>query len=314
MLRKVAVWVVVCLLLVGASAVVGGFYLTKLALRPAVERDTEACYARFVENYPTLQGWADTLLSSGRLRPVMRTAEDGTQLEAWVIAADEPTDCTAVVVHGYTDHPFGMLQIAWIYHKHLGYNVLLPTLRYHGASGGEAIQMGWGDRLDVKEWIHCLPQLFGAEQRVVVHGISMGAATTMMLAGEADVPTAVRCYVEDCGYTSVWEQFCKELREDYHLPPFPILYVANCYCRLRYGWDFREASALDAVARAEAPMLFIHGEEDHYVPTAMVYPLYEHKSGVKELWVAPGSGHAWAFADHAEEYVERVCDFVSRYI
>ena len=61
-------------------------------------------------------------------------------------------------------------------------------------------------------------------------------------------------------------------------------------------------------------MLFIHGEEDHYVPTAMVYPLYEHKSGVKELWVASGSGHAWEFADHAEEYVERVCDFVSRYL
>lgn len=316
-MRKVAMWIVGVLGAVVVLTLIGGYYLVEVALRPAVERDAEACYARFAENYPTLRPWADALREAGTLRTTTLTAEDGTSLEAWVLPAAEPTDRTAVVVHGYTDHPFGMLQIAWIYHRHLGYNVLLPTLRFHGGSGGEAIGMGWNDRLDVRQWIDELPALFGGEQCVVVHGISMGAATTMMLAGEHALTPAVRCFVEDCGYMGVWEQFQKELKEDYHLPSFPILHAAHLICRLRFGWSFTEASALEAVRRCERPMLFIHGAEDHYVPTWMVHPLYHEKGGAKqdkELWVAPESGHAWAFADHPEEYIGRVRNFVERYM
>ena len=306
--------VVLCLIVVVIS-LVGGYYLTSLALRPSVERTDEACYARFAEHYPTLKPWADALRSSEQWREATLTTDDGVQLHGYLMMADTATNRTAVVVHGYTDHPFGMLQIAWIYRHHLGYNVLLPALRFHGKSGGTAVQMGWNDRLDLKRWIAEVPALFGGEQQVVVHGISMGAAATMMLSGEADLPTSVRCFVEDCGYSSVWEQFKKELKEDYHLPTFPILYAANCICRWRFGWDFKEASAIEAVRRSTRPMLFIHGEEDHYVPTAMAEPLYLAKGGAadeKELWLAPASGHAWSFADHPDEYVDRVRNFVTR--
>ncbi len=36
-------------------------------------------------------------------------------------------------------------------------------------------------------------------------------------------------------------------------------------------------------------MLFIHGDADSYVPTWMVYPLYEAKSEPKELMDCTGS-------------------------
>ena len=39
----------------------------------------------------------------------------------------------------------------------------------------------------------------------------MGAATTMMTAGE-DTPDQVKCFVEDCGYASVWDIFSNELK------------------------------------------------------------------------------------------------------
>ncbi len=315
-MRRMIIWVAAILGLLVLLSFVGGYYLTELALRPRFERNAERCYENFVENYPTLQSWGDSLRQAQNLTLEHLTAEDGTPLTAYRIMADKPTHRTAVVVHGYTDHPFGMLQIAWIYHR-MGYNILLPTLRYHGESGGDSIGMGWNDRLDVKAWIDQLPTLFGAEQQVVVHGISMGAATTMMLAGEADLTPAVRCFVEDCGYMGVWEQFQKELKEDYHLPPFPILHTANLICRWRFGWDFLEASSLEAVRRCERPMLFIHGSEDRYVPTWMVYPLYYEKGGAKEdkeKWIAPESRHAVSFADHPEEYIQRVKAFVGRYI
>ena len=60
-------------------------------------------------------------------------------------------------------------------------------------------------------------------------------------------------------------------------------------------------------------MLFIHGSKDTFVPTSMVYPLYEAKPQPKELWIAPGSGHAFAYRDHRKEYIRKVEAFVNRY-
>ena len=61
-------------------------------------------------------------------------------------------------------------------------------------------------------------------------------------------------------------------------------------------------------------MLFIHGDADDYVPTRMVYPLYEAKPGDKELWVVPGASHANSYRDNREEYTRRVGEFVGRYV
>ena len=148
---------------------------------------------------------------------------------------------------------------------------------------------------------------------MVVHGISMGAATTMMASGEPQRPY-VRCFVEDCGYTSVWDEFSKELKSSFGLPAFPLLYTASWLCDLKYGWNFREASALAQVAKCRLPMLFIHGDADDYVPTWMVRPLFEAKPGDKELWLVPGAGHAASYRDNREEYTRRVGEFVGKYI
>ena len=85
-------------------------------------------------------------------------------------------------------------------------------------------------------------------------------------------------------------------------------------CDLKYGWSFREASALRQVAKCELPMLFIHGDADDFVPTRMVYPLYEAKPGEKELWVVPGAAHAMSYRDNRAEYTRRVAEFVGRYV
>ena len=61
-------------------------------------------------------------------------------------------------------------------------------------------------------------------------------------------------------------------------------------------------------------MLFIHGDSDDFVPTAMVHELYQAKPEPKQLWLAPGSAHARAYSDHPAEYTRLVRDFVARWI
>ena len=115
-----------------------------------------------------------------------------------------------------------MLMIGYLYHRNLNYNILLPDLQSHGLSEGRAIQMGWKDRLDVMRWMDVANSIFGGKTEMVVHGISMGAATTMMISGEQSAPY-VKCFVEDCGYTSVWDEFKQELKSKFNLPSFPLM-------------------------------------------------------------------------------------------
>ncbi len=313
--RKILISAAAVVLFVVVALVGGGFYLLDYALRPvATIRAKEAeAYDYMYASYPHIRSWLDSLRTTAALRDTVITASDGAQLHALYAAAPRTTDRTAVIVHGYTDSAVRMLMIGYLYNHDLGFNILLPDLRYHGTSDGKAIQMGWLDRLDVLRWTAVANDLFGGQTRQVIHGISMGAATTMMLSGER-LPSYVRCMVEDCGYTSVYDQFAKELREQFSLPAFPLLDVAGWLCQWRYGWNFREASALEQVRKCRLPMFLIHGDTDDFVPTEMVYPLYETKSGDKELWVVAGAAHAFAYRNNPEEYTRRVAEFVGKYL
>jgi hypothetical protein len=168
--------------------------------------------------------------------------------------------------------------------------------------------MGWKDRLDALHWLKTFQT-----DTMVVHGVSMGAATTMMLSGE-QMPDGIKDlrFVEDCGYTSVWDEFSGQLKEQFGLPAFPLMYSTSLLCKLRYGWSFGEASALEQVRKCHYPMLFIHGNTDTFVPSEMVYPLYEAKPGAKELWIAEGAEHALSYKEHKAEYVSKIKAFVTQ--
>ena len=216
-----------------------------------------------------------------------------------------------IALHGYRGDHLGATSLAQHYHNH-NYQVLTPDLRACGDTDGNYLGMGWLDRKDILSWIDWIIAQ-DSDAKIVIHGISMGAATTMMTAGE-DTPDQVVAFVEDCGYTSVWDEFSYELKGQFGLPPFPLMYTTSWLCNAKYGWNFKEASSLNQVRKCKLPMFFIHGDADTYVPTWMVYPLYEAKSEPKELWLAPGATHAMSYKDHPEEYTERVKNFVGKYI
>jgi hypothetical protein len=217
-------------------------------------------------------------------------------------------DKTALVVHGWRNCSIDFLYLARMYEKELGYNIIVPDIYGHGQSEGDAVRMGWLDRKDMLEWL----RIFKTDT-MVVHGVSMGGATTMMLSGE-EMPEGIRDirFIDDCGYTSVWDEFSNELKAQFNLPEFPLMFTTSLLCKLRYGWSFGEASALKQVSRSKYPMLFIHGDKDTFVRTEMVYALYKAKTGYKELWITEGTEHALSYKDHRDAYVRRVKEFLAR--
>jgi hypothetical protein len=201
-----------------------------------------------------------------------------------------------------------MQNIASFYGEN-GYNVLTPDMRSHGGSEGTYIGMGWLDRLDVLKWIDYIIEL-DPEAEIILHGVSMGAATVMMVSGE-ELPSNVLGIIEDCGYTSVWDIFSDELSYLFSLPDFPFLYTADLIANIRAGYGFKTASALNAVSKSTVPILFIHGSIDTFVRTDMVYELYDACSSPKDLLVIEGAGHGDSYRMDPDTYFDTVFSFIS---
>lgn len=293
----------------------------------------DSLYHDMRTEYPWTEHWLDSMQQNHLFRDTFVVSKvDGSKLHAIYVPAKEATPKTAILVHGYTDCTIKMLPIAYLYHQDLGFNILIMDHHAHGKSEGEAVQMGWLDRLDVLNWMKVAHEIFStpeAEAELVVHGVSMGAATTMNVAGEVEgkgpaaqldatkdllpMPYA-KCFVEDCGYSSVWDEFAGELTAQFGLPTFPIMDLASVICDLKYGWNFKEASPQKQVALCSLPMFFIHGDADTFVPTAMVYKVYETKSHPKELWITPDVIHARSYHQYPEEYTRRVKEFTEKYL
>ena len=316
--RKKALIIIFTVLVLAVVGLAGtSWCLLDFSLKPAYNkgRSDAAMYRRVYTAYPAIQPWIDSLRQCGGLHDTMLAAPQGYALHALYIRRSNTTPRVAVVVHGYTDCAVYMLPWAKLYYD-LGYNVFLPELFGNGHSAGDHQQMGWNDRLDVLKWMEVAQNLFAVKGKpsvMVVHGVSMGAATTMCVSGES-TPDYVKAFVEDCGYTSVWDEFAYELKEQFGLPELPLLPAASLLCRLRYGWSFGEASPLRMVAMCRKPMLFIHGGADNFVPTRMVFPLYHAKPQPKMLWIAPGSRHAKSLHDYPGGYESVVRRFLNRYL
>lgn len=315
--RTIAQATAAATLLLAAALWAASDYMLRFSLTPDPGRhDTDSAYAQLFSRMPDMQPWTDSLRQTGRLRDTTITLTDGRRAHAIYLRSDTARGRTALLVHGYKDSSVKFLYLGRMYQRDLGMNILLPDLSAHGQSDGDAIQMGWLDRHDVRRWTEVAHDLFrtGTDTvRIVVHGVSMGAATTMCLSGDT-LPAYVSCFVEDCGYTSVWDEFEGQLSEQFSLPAFPLMWTTSALCRLKYGWSFGEASPLRQVARCRRPMLFIHGTNDTFVPTHMVHPLYAAKPQPKELWLAPGSEHARSYTDHPADYTSHVARFLARWM
>lgn len=235
----------------------------------------------------------------------------GDVIHADTVRQDASTHKWAICCHGYTSRPSHYAQRGWELYK-MGFHVLFPNLRGHGDSESRLASMGWHDRLDVMDWITYILTTDPAAQ-ILLYGVSMGAATVMMATGE-ELPANVKCAVEDCGFTSVWDEFHVQMNKMANLPSFPFLNAARTVGKLRLKYDFKEASALNAVRRSKTPTLFIHGDKDEFVPFWMLHVLYDSAACEKEKVVIHGAEHAVSHEVDPELYWGSIKAFVDKYI
>ncbi|WP_455492897.1 alpha/beta hydrolase [Eubacterium sp.] len=216
----------------------------------------------------------------------------------------------ALVCHGYTSKAKHMAGFVNKFHS-LGYNVLAVDARAHGDSEGTKIGMGWVERFDVIEWIKYIISL-EPDAQIILHGVSMGASTVLMASGE-ELPKNVKAIIADCGYTSEWDEFRQEA-DVLHIPWFPVLNASSAISKVRDGYDFKQASAVEQVKKSHTPTLFIHGSEDELVPYGMLNELYSAANCEKEILTIQGAGHALSSSVAPELYWNTVENFLEKHL
>jgi pimeloyl-ACP methyl ester carboxylesterase len=196
-----------------------------------------------------------------------------------------------VVAHGFTNHvrrPAVRRVLETLASRG---PVLALDFRGHGRSGGRS-SIGITETEDLTAVIGHLRRL-GCD-RVVTVGFSMGGAVVLRqaaLSDSADRPDAV---VAVSSPTRWWVRETAPMRLVHWLLEQPHGRWCARLIGVRLGapWTVVPPSPVEVVSRiAPTPVLFVHGECDHYFPASEASALHE-ACGSGELWREPGMRHA----------------------
>jgi fermentation-respiration switch protein FrsA (DUF1100 family) len=241
-------------------------------------------------------------------------SHDGLKLVGHLLKAEKPTRRVAMVLHGHQCSSGEMGFVARMF-RGLGLHVFMPDQRAHGKSEGKFYGMGFYEKDDAIRWLNMINAVFGDDCEIVMHGISMGAATVMMTAPERDMADNVVCGIADCGFTRADEAALAVLETSFGFLPLKRMTVrfASGLNKLRAGYRLEQADCVGAVAHTRIPLLFIHGSEDQTVPFRMMDTLYGACSGQKEKLAIDGAKHGVAYFQQPELYTKTVRDFIGRF-
>lgn len=297
---------------VSALSIIGNYFYN-LALNPKTSKDVifktpKEAKSTSGEVINETLSW---LLNNSNYTNSYIKSFDKLKLHSYKILNENPTDNWVITVHGYTSKGVDMSNYAMNFYN-MGYNILIPDLRGHGESEGNYIGMGWFDRLDILSWINLIINE-NKNAKIILHGVSMGAATVTMASGE-NLSTKVKAIIADCGYTSVWNQFSHQLKTIYSLPNFPVMNASSIAIKLKTGYSLKKASSLNQVAKSKTPILFIHGDKDDFVPYSMMDELYNAASCEKEKLTIKGAGHAKSSKVDPDLYWSTIENFINKYI
>ena len=184
----------------------------------------------------------------------------------------------------------------------LGHNALVVDQRAAGRSGGHVITFGIRESRDCADWARFAAEKFGPRCKLILCGLSMGAATVLMAAGE-ELPEQVVGVLADCGYTTPKAIICK-CADQMHVPSKLVWPLVRLGARLFGGFDLEERSPLEVMGRCSLPVIFFHGEDDNFVPCAMSRENYDACTAPKKLVTVPGAGHGLSYIIDPEGYLE----------
>ena len=233
---------------------------------------------------------------------------DGLELAGtyYEYAPDAPIE---ILFHGYRGHANREMSGAVRRCHSLGHSALIVHQRACGKSGGHVITFGVNESKDCLSWIDYVVGRW-PQAKIILAGVSMGAGTVTMAIGRG-LPKNVVAILADCGYTSPADIIKKVISVDMHLPANLAYPFVQLGAKLFGGFNIDELSPIEAVKTTKVHILFIHGEEDTFVPYEMSVRCHEANPTSTRLHPIPGAGHGLAYPVDQEGYLKAAREFFS---
>ena len=255
--------------------------------------------------HPRMREWMDQV-EKMPYEPLTITTHDGLTLRGkyYELSPDSPVE---ILFHGYRGLAerdlCGAVQRCFA----VGHSALLVDQRAGGNSDGHVITFGVKESRDVPLWAQAVADRFGADRPVIIGGVSMGASTVMLAAGNPLPPNVVGV-LADCGYTTAPAIIKKVIRE-MHLPAKLLYPLVRLGALLYGGFDPNKANCTKALAKATLPVIFFHGDNDAFVPCDMSHENFAACAAPKRLVTTPGAGHGLCYPADEEGYIAAVRAF-----
>ena len=299
------------ILLITAAVAAASYFCYRLAFS-VPKQSREALFEMpDTEQYAPYSAEARQMISDALEIPYKEavvTSYDGLRLfgKCYIASADAPW---LIMLHGYRSGAERDFCGGLKFGIDSGFNVLLVDQRAHGKSEGKCLTFGIKERYDCLTWTNYVISQAGGSCKIALYGMSMGAATVLMAAG-SELPKNVVCIVADCGYTSPKAIIKKVIRE-MHYPVFPTYALVRLGGMLFGGFDIEEYSAVQAMEKCNIPVLFIHGDDDRFVPCDMGRENHRHcRAEGKKLLIVPNAGHGMSYMSDKRAYLGTVSEFL----
>lgn len=213
-----------------------------------------------------------------------------------------------ILFHGYKGSSFRDLSGGIARCFSIGHNALIVDHRASGRSEGRVITFGVKESRDCLRWVDFAVKNIAPDGKIIITGISMGAATVMLASAE-ELPPNVIGVLADCGYTSA-KEIIKKVIKEMGLPADLLYPFARLGGMLFGGFDVDRADAEEALKRTKLPVIFFHGDTDDFVPHYMSVRNYEACASERKRFVTvKGAGHGLAYPSDKEMYVSELKDF-----
>lgn len=249
------------------------------------------------------------LVMAEDFEPVSIMSKDGLRLAGkyYHFKDDAPV---VIFFHGYRCCAIRDGNGVFTYARKLGYNVLLVDQRAHGLSEGKTITFGIMERFDCQNWVRFVVERFGENTKILISGLSMGAATVLM-AADTGLPENVKGIIADCGYSSP-KEILQEVMKELKVPTGITYCLAKVAARLIGGFDVEETSALKALKNTKVPVLLFHGDDDRFVPYSMSAECQKMRRDHIELMLIKGAGHGMSYCVDPKTYEAALQSFCKK--
>ncbi len=291
-------------LLAGATAVV--YAISMFGYRTITKKEkftTQECFNRVEKKKLYCRDKFDKLPK----KSIVITNEEGFKLHGCYIEQFPNSDKVVILVHGYTRaHPMSC-RFFDLYLRQ-GFNILAIDQRAHGESDGTHTSYGFYEKHDIEQWVRWVAMKKGAYAIIGLHGISLGAGTSLEY---LHINRYVKFVVADSPYSNMEQLIRYQIKYLYNAPVFIFYHTIHFFVKLYAKFRFQDVNPIAAVAKSEIPIMFIHGSNDRFIPPSMSRELYEAKQkGIKRLWMAEGGRHTKAYLCNKNEYERQVTLFL----